>query len=183
MAIMEFIQILVAIIIGLGMAEILKGFADLLRPGRSRVGVLHCAMAAWILLQLVQVWWAGWRFASMRTWQFHELLLYLLGITVLYMAARLIFPEDVATRDLRKYFDDVSGRMWALIATFFGLAAIINLWLVGTPLATIGPLTLFFMCGLSVFVVRFRWPWLQAVALTLGLAQQLWRTLLLGAQQ
>ena len=183
MAIMEFIQILVAIIIGLGMAEILKGFADLLRPGRSKVGVLHCAMAGWLLLQLLQVWWAGWRFAPLRDWHFYELLMYLLGITLLYMAARLVFPEDIGNRDLRKYYDDISNRLWALIATFFGIAAIVNLWLAGTPLATIGPLSLFFMCGLALLTARFRWPWLQVVALVVGLGQLVWRTVLLGAQQ
>jgi len=182
MAIMEFIQVLVAIIIGLGMTEILKGFADLLRPGRRHVSLLHCGLAAWLLLQLLQVWWAGWRFATMRTWRFHELLVYLLGITVLYLAARLIFPEDVATQDLRKYFEDVSGRIWALIATFFGFATIINLWLIGTPLASIGPLSLVVLCAISALVAWLRRPWLQTVALVLGIGQLAWRTVLLGAQ-
>jgi hypothetical protein len=44
MGVLGFIQVLVAIILGLGMAEILKDFADLLRPGRTEVSQPRVAL-------------------------------------------------------------------------------------------------------------------------------------------
>jgi len=180
MGILEFIQVLVAIIIGLGIAEILKGVADLLRPGRSSVSLLHLGIAAWLFVQQVQVWWAGWRFSSVRAWQFHELLVYLLAVMVLYLAARLVFPEDAASRELRTYFDHVASRIWALIAAFFGLAAIINMWLIGTPFVTVGPISEIFLCVFLLIVARRPRLWLQTVALVLVTVHLLWRAISLG---
>lgn len=181
MGILEFIQVLVAIIIGLGIAEILKGVADLLRPGHRSVSALHLGIAAWLFVQQVQVWWAGWRFATIRAWQFHELLLYLLAVMILYLAARLVFPEDPASRDLRAYFDHVASRLWALIAAFFGLAAIINIWLIGTPFVTVGPVSEVLLCVFLLLVARAPRLWLQTTALVLVAAHLIWRAMLLAA--
>jgi len=180
MGILEFIQVLVAIIIGLGISEILKGIADLLRPGGRSVSALHLAIAAYLFIQQVHVWWAGWRFASVRAWQFHELLVYLLAVMVLYLAARLTFPEDPSSRDLRTYFDHVASRIWALIAAFFGLAAIINMWLIGTPFVTVGPVSEILLFAFLLLVARMPRPWLQTVALALVSAHLLWRAISLS---
>ena len=50
MGVLEFIQVLVAIILGLGMADLLKGCADLLRPGQREVSGLHLGLATWLFL-------------------------------------------------------------------------------------------------------------------------------------
>ena len=180
MGILEFIQVLVAIILGLAMAEILKGVADLLRPGRRAISPLHVGFATWLFVQLVHVWWAGWRFATVRDWQFHELLVYLLAVTVLYLAARLVFPEDIGSGDLRTYFDQVCSRLWVLIAAFFGLAAIINIWLIGTPFVTVGPVSEIFLLVFLLLVARMPRLWLQTMALALVASHLLWRAISLG---
>jgi len=180
MGILEFIQVLVAIILGLGMAEVLRGFADLLRPGAREVSRIHLALAAWLFLQLVQFWWAGWRFASVRAWRFHELLMYLAGTTVLYLAARLAFPDSSETRDLRGYYAEVSARLWMLVSSFFACAVIVNVWLIDTPPLSAGPVSQLALCLMAAFVARTRSPAVQVVAIVLLFCQMLWRALSLG---
>lgn len=41
---------------------------------------------------------------------------------VLYVAARLAFPDSSEPQDLRKYYASVSGRLWMLVAAFFACA-------------------------------------------------------------
>lgn len=180
MGILEFIQVLVAIVLGLAMAEILKGFADLLRPGRRAIDKLHLLLAAWLFLQLVQFWWAGWRFASIHAWRFHELLAYLTGVTILYVASRLVFPENLDSGDLRRYYADVQPRLWMLVSAFFACAFIINTWLIGTPPSSAGPVSQAALCAMALAVSRYRRAPLQAAGLVLLFGQLLWRAMSLG---
>ena len=54
-------------------------------------------------------------------------------ILVLYVAARLAFPDSSEPQDLRKYYASIQGRLWMLVAAFFATALLVNVWLIGTP--------------------------------------------------
>ena len=58
MSVMEFILVAHAIIVGLAVAEILRGFADMVRAEMVHVSYRLLLIAGWTLLLLLQVWWA-----------------------------------------------------------------------------------------------------------------------------
>jgi tellurite resistance protein TehA-like permease len=50
--ILEFVQVLLAIILGLGMAGLLRGYADFLRPGNRQFSGLLFGFSLWLFLRL-----------------------------------------------------------------------------------------------------------------------------------
>lgn len=77
MSVMEFVLVAHAIIVGLAVAEILRGIADLVRAERTQVSYRMLLIAAWALLLLLQVWWAIWRVGDREAWTFPEFLIFL----------------------------------------------------------------------------------------------------------
>ena len=80
MSVMEFILVAHAIIVGLAVAEILRGLADLLRGEGTRISYRLLLIAGWALLLLLQIWWAIWRVGDRAEWTFPEFLIFLLPV-------------------------------------------------------------------------------------------------------
>ena len=145
MSVMEFILVAHAIIVGLAIAEILRGLADLVRADGTRVSYRLLLMAGWALLLLLQVWWAIWQVGDRPGWTFPEFLIFLLPVGILYVFARLCFPEKVAESDLQAYYLRVAPALFLLVAATYATFAFL----------------------LSPFVFRAFVPWLFASQLLL----------------
>ena len=115
MELFEFLMVLVSIIIGLGVAEVLTGVARVLRHSDSvqRYWV-HTTLVVAISLALLQMWWESWGLHDMSEWSFPGLLMMLTGPVSLYLIAHLLYPEEVAGSDLRKYYYDVARPIWIM---------------------------------------------------------------------
>jgi Flp pilus assembly protein TadB len=94
---------------------------------------------------------------------------------ILYVAARLTFPDTSEPQDLRAYFAEVSGRLWMLVGGFYACAFVVNVWLIGTPLLSAGPLSQLFLCLYALTTARLRRDSLQVIGLVLLTVQLLWR--------
>lgn len=70
MTVMEFVLVAHAIFVGLAVAEILRGFADLARAERTKISHRVLLLAAWVLLVLLQFWWSIWRVGDRAEWTF-----------------------------------------------------------------------------------------------------------------
>ncbi len=106
----EFLMVLVAIIIGLAIAEFLYGVLGILkRKTSARLYWVHLSWAAWVLINLVQHWWSGWRYEDVElgAWTIWHVLLVLLPSFLLFLAAGLMFPADRDEQDLRQHFFDI----------------------------------------------------------------------------
>ena len=145
MSVMEFILVAHAIIVGLAIAEILRGFADLVRAEGSSVSYRLLLMAGWALLLLLQVWWAIWQVGDRPGWTFPEFLIFLLPVGILYIFARLCFPENLAESNLQAYYLRVAPALFLLVAATYATFAFL----------------------LSPFVFRTFNPWLFASQLVL----------------
>jgi hypothetical protein len=142
---MEFILVAHAIIVGLAIAEILRGLADLVRAEETRVSYRLLLMAGWALLLLLQIWWAIWQVGDRPEWTFPEFLIFLLPVGILYVFARLCFPEKVAEANLQAYYLRVAPALFLLVAATYATFAFL----------------------LSPFVFRSFVPWLFASQLVL----------------
>lgn len=145
MSVMEFILVAHAIIVGLAIAEILRGLADLVRADGTRVSYRLLLMSGWALLLLLQVWWAIWQVGARPGWTFPEFLIFLMPVAILYVFARLCFPEKVAESNLQAYYLRIAPVLFLLVAATYATFAFL----------------------LSPFVFRAFVPWLFASQLVL----------------
>ena len=134
MAIVEYIAILVSILVGLAMAEILQGFADSLRH-RATVRAYWPLLVVAALILTMAIWTLRWLWLAeeQATWSWAQLALALAPGMLIFVMARLTFPQGLANGDLRAYYFDHSRIIWGLAALFVIMAEIRVLTL-GSPL-------------------------------------------------
>ena len=119
MSAMEFVLVALAILIGMGIAEILRGFADLIRAQSVDLDPRHLVFATWVLLILLQFFWAMWRVQQKDSWTFPEFLLFLLPAILMYVIGRVSFPKEMDGTDLGRYYDRVCPALWGLTAALY----------------------------------------------------------------
>lgn len=177
MSVMEFVLVAHAIIVGLAVAEVLRGFAELLRANGVRLNVRLLLIAAWTLLLLLQVWWAIWRVGERPAWTFPEFLIFLLPVGLLYLLARLSFPPVLANADLDAYYERVSRVLWWLVAAVYAsFALLLSPFVFGmfVPVVTASQVGIAFLAVIASLVNSRTFHLLVISAM---LSQVLWRAL------
>ena len=177
MSVMEFILVAHAIIVGLAVAEILRGLADLVRAEGTRTSYRLLLIASWALLLLLQVWWAIWRVSNRAEWTFPEFLIFLLPVAILYVIARLCFPVKVAKSDLQAYYLRVSPVIFLLVAaTYAAFAFLLQPFVFGgfAPWVFTSQLVLVVV---AIVASRYQAPAFHFLVLTAMIAQVVWRGL------
>jgi hypothetical protein len=123
----DYLAVLLSIVLGLGITQVLTGFAGMVRArGRTRMyWPVPLQMLAVFLIQ-VQVWWALFALRGMTHWTFAQYLIVLMQPVAVYMMAAFITPDFSGSEeiDLRAaYFREARWFFGALMATTaFGLA-------------------------------------------------------------
>ena len=177
MSVMEFVLVAHAIIVGLAVAEILRGFADIVRAERTNLSYRLLLMSGWALLLLLQVWWAIWRVGGRAEWTFPEFLIFLLPVGILYVIARLCFPERVSESDLQAYYRRVAPTIFLLVAaTYASFAFLLQPFIFGgfAPWVFSSQLVLVF---LAIAASRYDARAFHFVVLATMIAQVVWRGL------
>jgi hypothetical protein len=174
---MEFVLVAHAIIVGLAVAEILRGFADTLRAEDALISYRLLLIAGWALLLLWQLWWAVWRVVDRPEWTFPEYLAFLFPVAVLYMIARLCFPERVSGSDLQAYYQRIAPRIFLLVAVTY-----LSFTLLMQPLIfrDFWPLVAASQVSMAIFAIlasRFHAPAFQLFVIVAMVAQVVWRGL------
>ena len=121
MDLFEYISVLTSIIIGLGIAHLLRGIARMVQhPGRHRTWWVHLVWVANMFFYMVFWWWWEFNLGKLEIWHFEDYLFVLVYAVVLYLCCALLFPEDLSDYDgWEDYL--MSRRVW-----FFGLLALTN---------------------------------------------------------
>lgn len=119
MATIEFIAILVSIVVGLAMAEVLEGFADSLRY-RSGIRGYWPLFAFAALVLTMAIWTVRWLWIAedLGIWTWGSLALALAPGLIIFVMARLTFPQELQGSDLRAYYFEQSTILWGLSALF-----------------------------------------------------------------
>ena len=177
MSVMEFILVAHAIIVGLAVAEILRGLADLVRTEEVQISGRLLLIAGWTLLLLWQVWWAIWQVGDRTEWTFPEFLLSLIPVAVLYVIARLCFPEKVSHSDHQAYYSRIAPQIFLLVGTVY--LAFAFFW---QPFVFGGIVPSVFASQLTVAVLamiasRYHAPVFQLLVIFAMGIQVFWRTI------
>jgi hypothetical protein len=119
--IFEYISVLTSIIIGLGIAHLLRGMAGLVQhPGRHKLYWVHLVWVGYMFFNMVFWWWWEFNLGKLEVWYFPNYLFVLIYAVLLYLCCALLFPSDLTGYS---GFEDffISRRVW-----FFGLLAFTN---------------------------------------------------------
>ena len=115
----EFIFSLLAILLGLALAEVLGGLARIIkRRPRLKVGWATGLLATWATLEIVLFWRVAWRARAYLPDTSPALLTGFVITALYYFAGALMFPEDLGEREsLDDYFmQEKAKTIGALIA-------------------------------------------------------------------
>ena len=107
------------------MAEVLQGFADSLRYRSSVRGYWPLFVFAALVL-IMSIWTVRWLWIAedLGTWTWGELALALGPGLIIFVMARVTFPQEVEGTDLRTYYFAQSRIMWSLSALFVATAEV-----------------------------------------------------------
>ena len=113
----EFIMVLVSIIMGLGIATLLRGVVRSLRPDTATApDFVHAIWVVWVFVMHVGVWSGRWLIADRQVWTFWDLLSFLLVPILLFALAELAYPVEDSKADLRDYYYEIRRRFFPVAA-------------------------------------------------------------------
>ena len=177
MSVMEFILVAHSIIVGLAVAEILRGLADMVRTEEIRISGRLLLIASWTLLLLWQVWWAIWQVGDRAKWTFPEFLISLIPVGILYVLARLCFPEKSSDPDHPAYYSRIAPQIFLLVAcTYLSFAFFWQPFVSGgiVPLVFASQLA---VAALAIIASRYHAPIFQLLVILAMVIQVFWRGL------
>lgn len=179
MDIYEYVSVLTSIIIGLGIAHLLRGIAKIIQhPGRHAVYWVHLVWVGFMFVQMAFWWWWQFNLVDLPVWQFQNYMFLLIYAVILFLVCALLFPSDL---------DDYSGfeeyyfsrRKWFF--GLFGTSFLIDLydtWLKGAEhFSSLGPQYLFLVGSFvtfSVVAIMTRWRLFHAIFAISALMYQLY---------
>lgn len=121
MSAFDYLAVLLSIVLGLGITQMLTGFAALARArDRTRLYWPALVQMAVVFLIHVQVWWALFGLRGIQHWTFAQFLVVLMQPVTVYMMAAFITPDfsSEGEVDLRQaYFREARWFFGALVAT------------------------------------------------------------------
>lgn len=92
----EFVFSLFGLLLGLSLAEVLSGFGKAVKArARVRVGWLTPLLGVLVMLDLTSFWTTAWAARDLLPVNYLTLMLLLAFTGLYYLAATLVFPEDV----------------------------------------------------------------------------------------
>jgi hypothetical protein len=151
----EYVVVITSIIIGLALAQLLQGLAQIIQDTRRQtVYWVHLVWVACMFLQAVFWWWWEYRYRETDTWTFQLYFFVLSYAFLVYLACALLFPRNIDDYGSFKiYF--YSHRSW-----FFGVLAagvlmdLADTWFKGAAyFASLGLQYPLAMCALFVLLV------------------------------
>jgi hypothetical protein len=126
----RWIAVVLSTILGLGIARILSGFVVAFKVRHQKTpDWLPLLVAAVVLGEALQFWWALAELSGRGTWSLADFTLLVTLVLFLFLAAALIIPTDSEAVDATAVFER-DGR-WALLllACFHLTALFANWWL------------------------------------------------------
>lgn len=130
----EYVMVIISIILGLGLTLVLRGLSKLARGANPSAVVV--VWGFFLLLILLQSWWAFWDLNSVKQWTQADFLFVAIYCCIMYAMAELMLP--MASRpdtDWAAHFLSIRKWYFSLQATL-GLLGILLTWIqTGVPLA------------------------------------------------
>lgn len=128
----EYIIVLIAIILGMGITQIVSGMANMVhRWDRVTIYWPHLMLIMLVFVIHIQEWWVIYEMRDFKQWRFATFLFIILYPVNLYILARILFPivGKGSILDLKKFYFENFRRIYLFTITLDVLAIIDNIFL------------------------------------------------------
>ncbi len=143
----EYFVVLSSIILGLGMAQILMGFSDMIANyEKIRFSFPQIIYAVVIFIIHLQDWWYSYQYSILiKEWTFVKSLFLLSFHIVLFLQARVLFPTGSRSQDLDmvKYFNENWKLLYFLGSITVIISILTNVFISGHTFLETAPFLLF----------------------------------------
>lgn len=134
MSIFEYLMVMVSIILGLSLAQVLRGLSKIARSQKGSVVVT--IYGVFLFSAHVQVWWAFWDLSVVPEWNFVYFFLLILVPSGLFACTELLFPmATTAETNWNTHYESVRKWFLSVLALWVVLAAVQTRIFLGLPLA------------------------------------------------
>lgn len=130
----RWLAVVLSTILGLGTTRILGGFVSAFKMRRlARPDLLPLLMAAVVLAEIFQFWWALAELLSRPEWSMTDFGLLLTLAMMLFLAAALISPSEADLAEGPGFFERDGRFALLVLALFHTVALVTNWWLWKQP--------------------------------------------------
>lgn len=114
----EYLSVLIAIIVGIGIAHLLLSLGRIVGETRSlNYGLVHFIWTINILLILVVIWWWGINLRQLEEWVFLHFLFLLFNISLWCLLAAILYPVAIPQQfDLKAHFAKKRKSFFTILA-------------------------------------------------------------------
>ncbi len=152
----EYFVVMSSLILGLGIAQILMGFSDLIAHYKSvKFSVTHTIYAIVIFIIHIQDWWYSYQYSiQVKEWILVLAILLLSFHIVLFLQARVLFPTGsrVQETDMVVYFGENWRLLYFLGAITVAISILQNIFISNIPLSETWQFFLF-LGAYMVFII------------------------------
>jgi len=122
----EFISVLMSMVVGLGIAQLLRGVAQAVHERKQApIDSVHMGWTAGIFLNLVLNWWVLFSWRNHEVWSFTLFLSLTIWVVAMYLPVVFLYPPNKPTHESWTVVYD-KNRQWFLGA--FALFAAADAW-------------------------------------------------------
>lgn len=94
----EYLSVLISIVIALGISEVTISWGRIIQYRKTiRFSLLHAFWSAFVLILMIQYWWAFWNFRIIEDWSFSALVGTVMSAIALVICALLLTPGRANT--------------------------------------------------------------------------------------
>jgi hypothetical protein len=132
----EYVTVLVAIILGMGLTKVVSGLASLVQHSEKvKVYWPHLVLVILIFILHIQEWWNTYSLLNYK-WRLPIFLFIILYPVNLYVLARILFPASFRSNviDLKAFYFDNFRRIYLFITLAAILSILNNLFIAGITL-------------------------------------------------
>lgn len=158
----EYVVVLTSLIIGLGIAQILTGFADVLSNLKNtKIYLPHILFTVVIFLLLIQEWWINYQYATeIDSWTLKTVLAILAYPILLFVMARMIFPTGIRGNetDFKEYYFDQWRYIFTIGFAKVGVSIIQNIVISNATLLSLWPQFLYGAAYAAFVIFNIKQP-------------------------
>ena len=113
----EYLSVLIAIILGIGIAHLLLSIGRVLGQAKKlNVGVVQLIWTANILTVLIVFWWWGINLRELQEWTFLQFFFLLINTALWCLLAAILYPVSIPVDfDLKAYFAEKRKSFFAIL--------------------------------------------------------------------
>lgn len=135
----EYVVVLQSLILGLGIAQLLTGSADVISNLKNvKAGFAHSVMVFNIFLMHLQEWWYSYQYGlEIKAWTLPIVIVLLIYPILLFILARMLFPTGLRghEKDLKEYFFDQWHWFYTVMVAIAFVSLIQNVFISGKEIA------------------------------------------------